>query len=109
MFYSSKFLGPFWIILTTHLESVYQLMFNYPTLNDMNKGSQCKTLNTDLSRASPHIQTLSEFVRNYQMGVCIEMDHAKYHTHISHLLGTHPKWTMLLLVVIHLIRIKTKW
>ncbi len=33
-------------------------------------------LNTDLSRASPHTQALSEFGRNYQMGLCIEIDHA---------------------------------
>ncbi len=54
-------------------------------------------LNTDLSRASPHNQALSEFVRNYQMGVCIEKDHAN--VHISHLMGTHPKS----LLVIYLI------
>ncbi len=38
-------------------------------------------LNTDLSQASPHTQALPEFVRNYQMGVCIEMDQA--YTYIS--------------------------
>ncbi len=41
--------------------------------------------NTDLSRASPHTQALSEFVRNYQMGMCIEIwDHANVpYTYIS--------------------------
>ncbi len=41
-------------------------------------------LNTGLSWASPHNQALSEFVRNYQMGVCIEMDQANVpYTYIS--------------------------
>ncbi len=41
-------------------------------------------LNTDLSRVRPHTQALSEFVRNYQMVVCIEMDHANLpYTYIS--------------------------
>ncbi len=41
-------------------------------------------VNTDLSQARPHTQALSEFVRNYQMGVCIEMDHTNAtYTYIS--------------------------
>ncbi len=41
-------------------------------------------LNTDLSWARPHTQALPEFVRNYQMGVCIKMDHANVpYTYIS--------------------------
>ncbi len=41
-------------------------------------------LNTNLSRTSPHTQALSEFVRNYHMGVCIEMNQANVpYTYIS--------------------------